>query len=1687
VLNPDAQQLEQGRQRLTQVFEYLAALNQHRNPAKRNISEQPWSRWLRDLPNHPTIQRGDWKSASQQVNSAEQTSEDAVDDFVIQVDRPTLTKAPLPSAEVAPWLLAGWEAPEGQVEIQRVRNVLSPAGEATQERFEDDAVRMRAFTAWKTRRDAWAEAERPARRANDVFEDLYELRGQIEREGERIELVLGDGILDWRHPTGRVHHPILVQRLVLEFDASIPRFTVREADQPTELYTQLLHSLQVDGAALQRLLQAMTVDPLITPLNDALTTNFLRRLIVEISDRARGQYLDLPDPANPSDAPRLWRDLVLFVRARNQGFSLAIEAIREDLRATPELPQSLLRIVGIDPLRDTTPGEAATTPSAGSRGNEDINVLLTKPANGEQLQIAKRLDRYGCVLVQGPPGTGKTHTIGNLIGHLLAQGKSVLVTSHSVKALRVLREQVVKELQPLCVSVLDAGGESQAQLQGAIGEIVNRLQEADADTLDEQAAALQSQRARILDSLERARVRLRDARNEEYRDVIIAGQAWAPSDAARIVANGEAADSWIPSPVVAGVPLPLSVVEIAELYQTNVTTYPQDEVKIDQLLTESAQLPKPDEFQVITERIRGIQERGLIGRADLWEANGSEPEPATLIDAADTLVRSVQSLGTSPGWELAAIDAGRAGDVHRAQWDDFVQVIRDTYTVCMDAQIILLRHGPSLPAEGSPPEHLRVAGEILRHLQQGGKLRFVDFIAHRSWRKFVNAARVGGQAPREAVHFEALEALARVRVARDALVGRWERQMVPLGGPTAAELGDEPERVCVQYVAPMGSALGWWREVLTPLANELQQAGFRWDRFLSGAPPNHSQHGELAGAFSTILSNLLPIIAAKADQLQIAADFAQLAEVDNYLVRTGGAQAGNVVKLLRDSIANHDSNAYREAFERLVALERQRLSLVRRRVLLSRLAALAPAWAEQIQSRRRPHNDGTPPGDTHAAWRWRQLNDELGQRAATSLDAILREIDSLSAALQQTTIALVDRRAWAAQRRRTSLEQQQSLVGWRQMISRIGQGTGRRAPLLRSRARELMKTAQGAVPVWIMPLARVVETYDPRATHFDVVVIDEASQSDVMALCALYLGKSVVVVGDHEQVSPLAIGQQMDQVQRLIDAHLANIPNRDLYDGKLSVYDLAQTSFGGLVCLREHFRCVPEIIEFSNRLAYEDKIVPLRDSSSVQLKPHTIAHRVNGTVDANNVNREEAVEIASLVAAAAEQPEYAESTFGVISLLGEEQARAIDVLLRQHLPPMEYERRRIICGNAAQFQGDERDVMFLSVVDAPQDGTLPMRANGPDGLFKKRYNVAASRARDQMWVVHSLNPTGDLQAGDLRRRLIEHAMDPGARLREIERLEAQTESPFERQVLGRLITAGYRVVPQYAVGAYRIDLVVVGGSGRLAVECDGDRFHTLDNLGEDIERQALLERLGWTFVRIRGTEFFRDPERAMQPVFARLQELEITPEERATEAIAADSADSDLRERVVRRAAHLRQEWQGQEVGTAGGEPDSDRTIEQDEDQPPATTPPTEQVLPTEEIRRPIQPRLPFVNNDNGLPQGAPLPRDPILRAIARNLGRDWQICPGCGGHANLQHGPLGPYSDCFQPWNCSLENGRQPISTPVISTALRELRASCPRCMGQLVVPEGALHPTVQCSGHACHFTIPWHWFCHQPALIQV
>jgi very-short-patch-repair endonuclease len=145
-----------------------------------------------------------------------------------------------------------------------------------------------------------------------------------------------------------------------------------------------------------------------------------------------------------------------------------------------------------------------------------------------------------------------------------------------------------------------------------------------------------------------------------------------------------------------------------------------------------------------------------------------------------------------------------------------------------------------------------------------------------------------------------------------------------------------------------------------------------------------------------------------------------------------------------------------------------------------------------------------------------------------------------------------------------------------------------------------------------------------------------------------------------------------------------------------------------------------------------------------------------------------------------------------------------------------------------------------------------------------------------MWCIRSIS-ADELHPDDVRGRFIRYCQNPAQVDRAIEDAENRFDSDFERDVYRHLIARGYRVKVQHPVGRFRIDLVVEGRGGRLAVELDGDAYHGPDQWESDRNRQAILERLGWTFHRIRGSAYYRDPDAALASLWDRLESLGIQP------------------------------------------------------------------------------------------------------------------------------------------------------------------------------------------------------------------
>jgi len=548
----------------------------------------------------------------------------------------------------------------------------------------------------------------------------------------------------------------------------------------------------------------------------------------------------------------------------------------------------------------------------------------------------------------------------------------------------------------------------------------------------------------------------------------------------------------------------------------------------------------------------------------------------------------------------------------------------------------------------------------------------------------------------------------------------------------------------------------------------------------------------------------------------------------------------------------------------------------------------APRWAERLRKEAMTSSvDDLLPSNWRQGWRLKRLYTYLAAiDGRNELKKLARQRSEAEADLAKAYQEIVSKRTWLKLFDNATPNVRAALQAYLVAISKIGKGTGKKAVRYRQDARRAAVMANPAVPCWIMRHDRISETLPPTFGCFELVIIDEASQSDLTALPAILRAQKILVVGDHQQISPEGVGIEVEKIHNLMSRFLTNQVGlyRSLMSPDRSIYDLFKVVFASsAVMLREHFRCVAPIIEYSKREFYNHELQALRlPKSSERLDPPLVDVVIEDGYRKGDINLAEARFIVNEIKNIANDPKLSKRSIGVVSLLGDKQALKIWEMLEEELGLDLISRHQIACGDARTFQGKERDIMFLSMIVSRDNATATSRET-----FRQRYNVAASRARDKMYLVRSIL-TEDLSSlDDLRRGLIAHFTAPFAQDAErVKDLRQLCESPFEREIYDILAERGYRVTPQVPVGEFRIDMVAEGhNDARLAIECDGDRYHSsLDQWENDMRRQRILERAGWRFWRCFASTFVMNRTEVIDDLLQALHMQGIEPVG-ATEAV----------------------------------------------------------------------------------------------------------------------------------------------------------------------------------------------------------
>jgi len=407
-----------------------------------------------------------------------------------------------------------------------------------------------------------------------------------------------------------------------------------------------------------------------------------------------------------------------------------------------------------------------------------------------------------------------------------------------------------------------------------------------------------------------------------------------------------------------------------------------------------------------------------------------------------------------------------------------------------------------------------------------------------------------------------------------------------------------------------------------------------------------------------------------------------------------------------------------------------------------------------------------------------------------------------------------------------------------------------------------VRSVLSALPVWLVNFKDVHRVLPLERGLFDVAIIDESSQCDLASvLPVIQRAKRLVVAGDANQLRHISFLPRLRQKALAEEAGVGE-EDGETYDYRdVSLMDHAAAmveSQSQVGFLNEHFRSSPRIIAFSNRKFYRNSLQVMRERPWEEEKQALVGVRCHGLRDEAGVNRNEvdAVigELGRSLESAAMLPAARRPSFGILSPFRNQveairaavretfDSKTMNVLLGDH---------DLRIGTAYGFQGEERDVMLISLCVDAETGASVLRFVEREDVF----NVSITRARSRQVVFHSLE-TRDLPPGSML----------GEYLAELENtrktaLPASSSDRFAREVASAMEGMGIQVEMACRVAGVSVDLLLIDGEDVMGIDLVGYPGEMFDAV--DLHRTKILRRAGFRLFPLGYAEWIAQKDHAV--------------------------------------------------------------------------------------------------------------------------------------------------------------------------------------------------------------------------------
>ncbi len=382
------------------------------------------------------------------------------------------------------------------------------------------------------------------------------------------------------------------------------------------------------------------------------------------------------------------------------------------------------------------------------------------------------------------------------------------------------------------------------------------------------------------------------------------------------------------------------------------------------------------------------------------------------------------------------------------------------------------------------------------------------------------------------------------------------------------------------------------------------------------------------------------------------------------------------------------------------------------------------------------------------------------------------------------------------------------------------------------------------LPIWLVKIDEIATSLPMQKDLFDIAIVDEATQCDIASCLPIFQrAKKVVVAGDTNQLRHISFlsKTQMNRFQKqhyIIDPVRFNFRKKSLLD-----FTLEHTAKGDqIVLLDEHYRSLPDIIRFSNESFYGEALRIMTQTPLNRDKQAVFLHKTNGSQDEKGINLEEVTQIIKQIQLVVDNEHSLHknlaTSIGVLSPF-RQQTNELTKVIKKTFDLATIKKHRIKLGTPYHFQGEERDIMLLSMVVNKDSHFASLNYLNKEDVF----NVAITRARNQQHIFYSVNSQCLPERSLLRKYLSSFETKNTS-----EYQNELFEDTFSQEIKAFLEQFKATIHVGYTIAGLSIDLLLENNNKCLGIDLIG--YPGSFTAAFDIERYRILHRVGMQIVPV---------------------------------------------------------------------------------------------------------------------------------------------------------------------------------------------------------------------------------------------